>query len=343
MSIPRFVRVFLVTLCLLVVVGLVGSQPTEAATPTVCATAQLPVALVEGQPASYTVVGTLCGKRPFIGRTIHVLVPGATYNRGYWDFSLRPEQYSYVKAMTEAGYATLSLDRIGIGASSHPPADQVNVDTNAFVIHQVVQALRAGRAQRVFPRVILVGHSLGSAIAITEASRFQDVDGVIVSGFLHTITPAFQNAGTVLYPAQQDPRFQTSNLPAGYLTSLPGVRGPIFYYAPTAEADVVALDEATKETVTLGELNGLAAVILTPSLSQAIQVPVLSVVGDNDIFFCDTVPACPNARTEAQFFAPQAQFELQVVHDTGHDLNLHTTAPTWFAIAREWSNRRFGP
>jgi hypothetical protein len=34
--------------------------------------------------------------------------------------------------------------------------------------------------------------------------------------------------------------------------------------------------------------------------------------------------------------------EVRVLPGTGHDLNLHFTAPVFFGIAREWSDRRFG-
>lgn len=343
MSRPRFLRwlIVCITLLLLPVLALPASAST--ATPaTFCGQVQLPVALQPGQPASYQVVGWLCSRPPLRGRTIQVLVAGATYSHLYWDFPVRPERYSYVRALTDAGYATLTIDRIGIGVSSHPAPEQIDVEANAFVLHQVVQALRLGQVIDLFPKIILVGHSLGSSIALTEASRYHDVDGVIVSGFTHTITPAFLNAGQVLYPANQDGRFNGLNLPDGYLTTLPGTRGLVFYSGPNAEADVIVQDEATKETVTQAELYGLAGVILNGDLSRAIQVPVLSVVGQQDLFFCSDA-ACSNAQAETTFYGPQAQLELQVLPGFGHDLNLHLNAPTWFALARDWSDRHFGP
>lgn len=97
---------------------------------------------------------------------------------------------------TAAGYAVLNLDRIGIGRSDHPPAAAITIESNAYVVHQIVQALRGGSL--VVPsfgrvrteRVALVGHSLGSLISMQEAATYDDVDGVVLTGISHTVTPA---------------------------------------------------------------------------------------------------------------------------------------------------------
>src|SRR5262249_47501186 len=198
-----------------------------------------------GQPATYHVAGQLCYK-PNNKNIVHLLASGATYSRAYWDFPLQPQRYSYVRALTNAGYATFNFDRIGIGESDHPPADQVTVQANAFVVHQIVQALRDGRLGN-FVKVILVGHSLGSGIAIIESGQYGDVDGLILTGFLHALGPAFLNLPASVYPAQNDPRFAAQNLPDGYLTRIPGA-GTLFYLTSKADPDVIALDELTKET-----------------------------------------------------------------------------------------------
>ena len=71
----------------------------------------------------------------------------------------------------------------------------------------------------------LVGHSLGSGIATVEAATFNDVDGLILTGFLHTFAPAIGAVPAALYPARDDPRFAGRNLPVDYLTTQPGTRG----------------------------------------------------------------------------------------------------------------------
>jgi pimeloyl-ACP methyl ester carboxylesterase len=311
-------------------------------------------------PARYKVVGWLCGRLPLSGRTVQVLLPGATQTHLYWDVPLRPQQYSYVRALTNAGYATLNLDNIGSSQSDLPPGDQVTVAAGAYVVRQIVQALHTGqRPESSLGKVILVGHSTGAAIAVAEANRYADVDGLILTGLLHTYAPTASVIPLLLYPAARDPQFAHRHLPPGYLTFFPGTRA-IFLYSANTDPDVITLSEKEGRDITPeGEFAGFARVVTSPALVQGIRVPILSVVGQYDAVFC-TAPSCPEAQAEPAFYdchsqsagarnlvaticAPRAELELVVVPNAGHNLNLQRNAPAWFAIARHWSDRHFGP
>jgi pimeloyl-ACP methyl ester carboxylesterase len=90
------------------------------------------------------------------------------------------DRYSYVNAAVAQGYSTLAIDRIGVGESSTPAAVDVTLDSNVQTVHDVVRALRDGSVTgSPVHRVVLVGHSFGSAISVTEAGRFHDVDAVV--------------------------------------------------------------------------------------------------------------------------------------------------------------------
>lgn len=322
---------------------MIGSSKASAQTgifnpPVTCQDVQLPVALQQGQPANYEVVGKLCFK-PNNNNVVHLLLSGATYSHVYWDFPVFPELYSYVRSLTAAGYVTLNIDRIGIGGSSRPPADQVTIQADAFVVHQLIQALHDGRIGS-FSKVILVGHSLGSGIALNEEAQYGDANGLILTGFLHATGPGFSKVPTLVYPAQNDPLFASQNLPNGYFTSVPGVR-TAFYFQPVADPNVIARDEQTKDTITLGEFNTFPPLVFSTADAQSIHVPVLFVIGSNDNVFC-TPPQCPEAQLEAGLYPADAQVETALVPFSGHSLNLHFTAPLFFGIAREWSDRKFG-
>jgi len=313
-------------------------QAQELDSAITCQQVRLAVSLQEGQPATYQVTGQLCYKRNR-NNIVHLLVSGATYGHVYWDFPVHPEFYSYVRALTGAGYATFNFDRIGIGDSDHPPADQTTIGADAWVVHQVLQALRDGRIGS-FSKVILVGHSLGSGISLSEQAKYGDADGLILSGFLHAFGPGFAQVPTILYPAQLDPRFASENLPDGYFTTLPGSR-PLFYFTPLADPNVITVDEANKETITIGEINTFPPLVLSPSDSQSIHVPVLVAIGANDNVFC-TPPQCGEAQSEASWYPADTNLEVRVLPGSGHDLNLHYTAPAFFLMAAEWSVRHFG-
>jgi pimeloyl-ACP methyl ester carboxylesterase len=215
------------------------------------------------------------------------------------------------------------------------------------------EQLRSGAIMgHAFRRVLWVGHSFGAMLAWTEVSRYHDVDGVIVSGALHEVSPSFvQNAlATASIPANLDQHFAGVDLDDGYLTTLSGTRGNLLYFAPTADPRVIAVDEANKDTVTLAELATGLPLIQAPqantSPSRLIDVPVLDVIGQRDADFCavDAVD-CSRLdsvmRVEAPYYSPEAQLRLVLVPATGHALNLHRTAPVWYGAALAWTQHHF--
>ena len=314
-----------------------------------CEQVTFPVTLSPADPTLYDVPGFLCAEGSVHGKTFQITIHGGTYGHIYWDWTYQPETYSYLRRATAAGYAVLNIDRIGIGLSDRPPAEAVNFTSNGHVVHQIVQALRGG--DLVVPsfgliraeRVVLVGHSMGSFTSVVEAGTYGDVDGVVVTGALHSAGPDLTTVPAILYPASLDPRFAGQDIPDGYLTSVPGTRGGRFFYRAGAfDPQVLALDEQTKETVTTGELNDLAT---WAPLTAAIRVPVFVVVGDNDTLFCPDPEGCTasgDLAAEAAFYAPEACAELVAVPETGHDLNLHFSAPATYGLILEWMDRRVG-
>ena len=99
----------------------------------------------------YTIYGELCNPTTGASHTLELTVPGGTYGHIYWDFPYEPQTYSYVYAANAAGYSTFNIDRIGTGLSSHPSLSVVDVtmNTNAYVIHEIVQDLRNGEASGI--------------------------------------------------------------------------------------------------------------------------------------------------------------------------------------------------
>jgi hypothetical protein len=56
------------------------------------------------------------------GAPLLILASGFTYDHQYWDLPVDGGKYSFVDAANRAGYATLNLDRLGLGSSDKPPA-----------------------------------------------------------------------------------------------------------------------------------------------------------------------------------------------------------------------------
>ena len=338
---------------LILLTGLFFGIPvtTRAAVPTTrCQQYTIPVHLSILQLTTYSVASWLCyNQAP--GSLVQLTVHGGTYNHSYWDFSCPACQsgnYSYTQYMGQAGYTIFNYDRLGYGASDHPVPSLVTIQSDAYVLSQLITDLRTcAYGGPAFQRVVLVAHSVGSAIAIAEAATpdFAPVDGVILTGFIHFIDPVeVALLGTEIYPAFLDPNPRFKNLLPGYITTEPGTRGSIFYDLATADPNVIAQDESTKDAITDSEFVSFFTVQPT-ALSQQIHVPVLEVLGQNDNLFCLGTLNCTNTQNvqqyEAPFFSLDAHLQLVIIPQAGHDLNLQENASVWENAAIQWIHTSF--
>ncbi len=154
MSWSRFRRI---GTAVLLAAGACLAPGTADAAQVTCADVSVPVRV--GLTAQ-SMNGTLCV--PQGATTLQVLVPGGTYNAVYWDIGYDPQVLSYREAVNEAGIATVAVDRLGSGRSSRPLSTLVTLATQAQAVHAVIQSLRP-----LFRKLVLVGHSIGSAIVMT--------------------------------------------------------------------------------------------------------------------------------------------------------------------------------
>src|SRR5215469_5754806 len=152
----------------------------------VCNDVSFQVGITPNGPTPYTMTGSLCHSGATMPPVIEVLLHGSTYDDLYWDPPIGGGFYSYVDAATQGGYATLALNSLGAGTSSHPASSLLTVTASAEAVHQVVTQLRQGAPGRpAFGTFILVGHSAGTLIAWVEIATYHDVDGLIVTGQIH--------------------------------------------------------------------------------------------------------------------------------------------------------------
>lgn len=348
-----------IVFCILVLLPLTGflsassgSRAEAASAPAQCNRYVIPVHESALDLVTHHIVAHLCyPQNP--GSVVQVLVHGGTYGHIYWDFSClacQTNNYSYVQYMAQAGYTTFNYDRLGYGESDHPLPELVTVQMAAYVLSQLITDLRTGAyGGPAFQKVILVGHSIGSAIVVEEASdsTLAHPDGVILSGFLHFLDTAKLSLFlTDLHPADVDPNPRFSGLLPGYITTIPGSRGQIFYDLANTDPQVIAQDEATKETVTDSEVLTTFTTIATSTISQKINVPVLEAVGQFDNLFCLGTFSCTNnssvIQNEAPFYSSAAQLDVIVIPQAGHDLNLQLNAvSTWYPQVAQWLQKHF--
>lgn len=292
------------------------------APPPVCDQVRMPVALE--RPA--TIAGTLCRPRGAALRGVQLLVHGSTYTRAYWDWPGHGGMYSWVGAMHRAGWATLAIDRLGSGRSSRPAAGSVTYASNVRAVDQV-----AGRLHARWPSVklVLVGHSYGSLVVTAVASRRRDVAAVVVTGVTTAPGPRTGGLAPCLVPARQ----------AGYLTTRVGCRAGVFFDEASADPEVIAEDEARKGTLTPGEVVGTPISGTGAWPVRGIRARSLLVVGDRDALFCAPAGVCSSSAALAAAERPRwarAKLTALVQPASGHDLNLHRSAPSLFAAVARW-------
>lgn len=269
---------------------------------------------------------------------LQILVHGAGYDHRYWDWPLEPARYSYAEWAAARGIATLSIDRIGCGLSSRPPGLETTVHAQADVLRRVVADARQGlRAIPAFDRIVLVGHSLGSIVAGLAAAGADVADAVVLTGYIPTA--GRRDDGDRYFESEFVPAEVALPHLAGlvdhdYRTTPDQTRGLAMYWSPTADPAVIDLDERTRGTTTRGELRGAgsaAATILT------LAAPTLVLVGQYDILLRDRTrdKDCAGTLERWATTAP-ATFDHAVVHDSGHNLNLHRNAHDAYELIDGW-------
>ena len=335
---------FMALSCALMVVGTARAAPT-------CSDQLTPVSILPDGPKTYEIYGRLCHPASGPSLAIQILVHGFTYDHTYWSAPGYGDAYDYVKRATDAGYTTLAIDRLGTaGQSSRPPSALMSLAAHASSLHDVVTAAKTGQLSGgPYEKIIIVGHSAGSAVAWLEASLFHDVDGIVSSGFGHPLGSG-HNVILNTMLAIFDNNFQPLvGLDLGYVTTAPGSRDDLFYRTQTADPAVIAYDEATKNMAALLEFGTLPAAEVT---TAAITAPMLFVMGEYDNIFCiqAALGGLDNCASDSTLYASEklyfplvSDFEAYVQVGAGHNNNLHLNAQDWFDRVIDWAVQRFPP
>ena len=161
---------------------------------------------------------------------------------GEWQWRWRTSPgVDYATEMARRGLASVTIDRLGYGASDRPHGMLLCAGGSADVVHQIVRALRSGTysaapgAAPRFGRVVVAGHSLGGLTAEVEAYSFKDVDGLILLGYADggtNIQAADVVTGTAMF---------TDCLTTGYAHFAPPERQRQAFYGVPADITDAAM------------------------------------------------------------------------------------------------------
>jgi pimeloyl-ACP methyl ester carboxylesterase len=263
--------------------------------------------------------------------TLQILVHGGTYNRWFWDPSAFNEHFSYVLRAADRGLATLSLDMLGSGTSAQPHGDSISLEMQASALSEVLGDVRTNElGGRHFDRVVLVGHSLGSAVISVLLDRAPPVDAVVLTGFTRYRDESGPLSGLTI-PAADDPKFARRTTD-GY-TTLPSGSRPYMYYLPTSDPAMLLADEEHRDVTSRGQLRSLNRD--WERVSNGVTVPVLVAAGRYDFVYRWDSEAAFRSK-QRTYFPNAASVDSLVLDDTGHNLFLHGRAPEGIERVLDW-------
>jgi pimeloyl-ACP methyl ester carboxylesterase len=222
-------------------------------------------------------------------------------------------------------------DRLGVGESSKPDAiNIVQAPLEVEILQSLITKLKAGAfSNTTFTKVIGTGHSFGSILTQAITAQYPtSLNTAILTGFSVNMTgqPIFTQ-GLNLAIASQNAPYRFSGLSNGYLVSSSAISNQIaFLHAQDFDPAILNLAEATKGSVTFGELFTTAAVVM-PATNFTGTVAVVN--GDNDLPFCTGNCSYPTnlAQSAVTALYPKASHTgTYLAPLTGHGLNLHYSA-----------------
>jgi len=253
-----------------------------------------------------------------------------------WHFP-QVRSYDYARQQARAGHVSVTIDRLGYGASSHPDGNQVCVGSEADIVHQVVQALRrggyavsAGKPAR-YKRIAVAGHSAAGEIAILEAYSYRDVNALVVVSFSFSNLPA---ANVAFGNERNSCQAGTGPAPGYAYFGQPGAEfEKTFFHSATRAVRRAAVPLHPPDPCGTN-LSFTDALNKQSAGAHTIKVPALEVCGANDrlyaTFGCDA---------QLERFASRDKRTI-VVRNAGHGLPLERPAKTFRRKLGRWLAHR---
>jgi pimeloyl-ACP methyl ester carboxylesterase len=293
---------------------------------------------------------------PHRKQTLQVLVHGITYTRNYWSGLAEPgtkpgqDEYSWIVYAAGQGYATLSVDRLCNGASTHLNGIAgCQLPLEVEVVHAVIAMARTGQlpeASTRFNQIILAGHSYGSILVNALSVRHpDDADALLLTGFSFDALSGLSGAAApALEPAALVNPVEYGNLDPSYLEATNETGTTEIFYYDLFDPAIACYDFAHRGTATLG---GFATTLVGQQPAPAFHGPVFVLNGNDDVLFCEPASSQPILGQPGNCSAGPDQgvhngypaasaFGFFNAPDTGHCLNLHFTSQQSFAAAHRF-------
>lgn len=248
------------------------------------------------------------------GRTdlpLLVCLPGGGYNARYFDVP----GSSFLDVAVANGFSAVALDRPGYGGSDPAPDGEEVFAANAAVLDGAIGALwdahGGGR-----PGVVIVSHSIGSAIAMHIAGR----------------APAWPLLGMALHGINDLCPEHVVNawnsMPAGQPVVFTAEQRRMFMYGPdhTVAPDAVARAEVSAAPMPIAELREVVGgwTREAAGLAAAVRVPVHYVMAEHEALW---VSGQERVDAFAGHFTAAPRVEAAEFRGSGHNIDHHHLGP----------------
>jgi pimeloyl-ACP methyl ester carboxylesterase len=236
-----------------------------------------------------------------------VCIPGGSYTAKYFDVP----GFSLLSTAAQCGFTTVALDRPGYaGSDALPEGDGIfarNAEVLDSAIGHIWSAHGSGR-----PGVVIISHSIGSAISVHLAARHPSwpLLGVALHG-IHTAYP--ESVGGAM-------ESMTPGQPAVFSTEQR--RALMYGPASTFQADAVERAEVACSPSPAEELHEVVGAWPSeaPALAAEVGVPVHYVLSEYEKLW-ETGQG--SVDTFAGYFVKSPRVDARLFHGSGHNIDHH--------------------
>lgn len=275
------------------------------------------------QPITLTTAhGTITGieEKGGPGLPLLICIPGGSYNAHYFDIP----KHSLLEAAHLAGFSIAALDRPGYQGSD-PVEGDVTFAKNAVALDAAISELWT-RYSESTTGVVLIGHSMGGAIAIHIASHPHTwpLLGISVTS-IHTDAPEQVTAAWNSIPADATIPFSTEQ-------RIQFMYGPEGSYDP----EVIDAAEISADLIPVAELLEVVGRWTTDfnNLASAVEVPVHYALGEHEALWISTDD---NVAAFAAAFTASPSVTTDRVQGAGHNLDHHRDSAKFHAHQLEFA------
>jgi pimeloyl-ACP methyl ester carboxylesterase len=240
------------------------------------------------------------------GKPVIVCIPGGSYNAHYFDVP----GHSLIDAAQQRGFPIVALDRPGYGGSD-PVEGSTRFAANADVLDDAIGELWKEHADSS-PGVVLIGHSMGGAVAFHIASRTHE-------------WPLLGVSATAIHVEAPDVVLEAWDaVPDGVVVEFTHEMRLMFMYGPegTFEPEVLELAMKASEAIPVEELREVVGGWITdfPAIAAAIEVPVHYGLAEHENLWISTPDS---VRAFGDAFTSSPRVATEHVHGVGHNIDHH--------------------